>query len=47
MNRISKQQNNKAHREPRVVSPVKTDSRQRFLAPEIAPLRSGLSFYVI
>lgn len=47
MNRISKQQDNQAHREPRLLPPVKTDTRHRFPAPEIVPLRSGLSFYVI
>lgn len=47
MNRISKQQDNQARRKPRLLPPVKTDTRHRFPAPEIVPLRSGLSFYVI
>lgn len=44
MNRLSKQQDNQAHGEPRVFPPVQTESRHRFQT-EIAPLRSGLSFF--
>lgn len=47
MKPISKQQDKQAQREPRVFPPVKTDWRHRLPAPEVAPLRPGLSFYVI
>lgn len=46
MKRISKQQDNQAHREPRLLPPtVKNDSRHRSPAPEIVPFAfQGLSF---
>lgn len=46
MKRLSKQQDNQAHGEPRVFPPVQTESRHRFQT-EIAPLRSGLSFFYV
>jgi len=47
MKRISKQQDNQAHREPSLLGHVKTDISHRFQAPEIVPSGAGLSFYVI